>query len=177
GDDVITVASCLAINAELIAGDGNDALVGGSGKDTLVAGAGRDLLIGGRGADLLIAGSGDDILIAGSTDYDANDAALMAIMADWSSADSYAQRIANLSDAAFDGVSPAASRLNGNAFLLAADLGAQDETVLDDLSVDSLVAGAGQDWFFGQFNSAAAADVASNLAVSAGVTETETDEL
>ena len=41
------------------------------------------MLIGGRGHDRLKASAGDNILIAGFTDYDANEAALAAISAEW----------------------------------------------------------------------------------------------
>ena len=43
-------------------------------------------------------GYGDDILIAGHTTYDANDTALAAIIAEWTSSDSFVPRIADLSD-------------------------------------------------------------------------------
>ena len=74
---------------------------------------GPNLLIGGSGADTLIAGSGDDLLIAGTTAFDANEAALAAIMAEWTSGRDYATRVANLSGT---GSGP---RSNGNFFLIA----------------------------------------------------------
>ena len=57
--------------------------------------------------------SGDDILIAGTTAFDHNQAALAAIMAEWTSARSYADRVANLSGT---GSGP---RDNGSVFLMA----------------------------------------------------------
>ena len=83
----------------LAAGGGNAILLGGAGKDQLFAGAGRNLLIGGAGSDVLSAGlSGGSILIGGSTSHDANDVALRAILAEWSSSRSLSERIANLTD-------------------------------------------------------------------------------
>ncbi len=78
-------------------GSGNDVLIGGAGKNTLTdTGTGSNILIGGPGADT-ITGNGNDILISGTTNYDsntsANIAALDAILAEWSSSDSYSLRI------------------------------------------------------------------------------------
>ena len=81
-------------------GSGNDVLIGGSGKDTLTdTGTGYNILIGGPGVDALT-GNGNDILISGTTSYDsntsANIAALDAILAEWSSSDSYSLRISKI---------------------------------------------------------------------------------
>ena len=81
-------------------GSGNDVLIGGSGKDTLTdTGTGYNILIGGAGVDT-ITGNGNDILISGTTNYDsntsANIAALDAILAEWSSSDSYSMRISKI---------------------------------------------------------------------------------
>jgi len=78
-------------------GSGKDVLIGGSGKDTLTdTGTGYNILIGGPGVDTLT-GNGNDILISGTTSYDsdtsANIAALDAVLAEWSSTDSYSLRI------------------------------------------------------------------------------------
>ena len=56
---------------------------------------------------------GRDLLIAGTTAYDGNEAALAAIMAEWTSGRDYATRIANLSGT---GSGP---RDNGSVFLMA----------------------------------------------------------
>src|SRR5262249_27967244 len=75
----------------------NNILVGGDGNDTLEGGSGRDLLIGGTGVDTIHGNGGDDIVIGGSTDFDANLAALNAIMSEWGRTDaSYGTRIAHL---------------------------------------------------------------------------------
>jgi fibronectin-binding autotransporter adhesin len=106
GNDDMEVAGGVTLPAWLYGGDGNDrlkggggnnVLIGGSGNNMLIGGSGQDLLIGGSGSSTLIAGSGDDLLIAGTTAYDANDAALAAIMAEWTSGRDYATRIADLS--------------------------------------------------------------------------------
>ena len=81
-------------------GSGNDVLVGGSGKGTLTdTGTGDNILIGGAGVDTL-SGGGNDVLISGTTSYDsdtsANIAALDAILAEWSSSDSYSLRISKI---------------------------------------------------------------------------------
>ncbi len=81
-------------------GSGNDALIGGSGKDMLTdTGTGFNILIGGAGVDT-ITGNGNDIVISGTTNYDsdttANIAALDAILAEWSSSDSYSLRISRI---------------------------------------------------------------------------------
>lgn len=135
----------ITVPAVVFGGDGGDtidargssasnALVGGAGDDVLYGGSGRDLLIGGGDADTLYAGSGGDILIGGATDYDANLAALDAIMAEWGRTDiSYQQRIADL-----DG--PASGGLNGQYLLNAT-------TVHDDGASDQLVGGRKQDWY------------------------------
>jgi hypothetical protein len=78
-------------------GSGDDILIGGSGSDALTdLSTGYGILIGGGGADT-ITGNGQDILISGTTSYDSNIAALDAILAEWSSTDSYATRITNIS--------------------------------------------------------------------------------
>ena len=80
GDDVILGDAQPNI---LHGGGGNDILVGGAGNDQLFGDDGRDILIGGTGADRLDGGAGEDLLIGGTTSYDANIAALTALMAEW----------------------------------------------------------------------------------------------
>jgi hypothetical protein len=152
GDDV-QVDSALTLSAWLYADGGNDRLKGGSGNNVLIAdssignllvgGSGRSLLIGG-GGDRLVSTGGQDILIAGATVYDSNEVALAAILAEWTSADSLAARIANLTD---NTASPlfSANRLNGNYFLLNSG---PNQTVVNDYSADTVTAGSGPDWIF-----------------------------
>jgi Ca2+-binding RTX toxin-like protein len=123
--------------------NGNNVLIGGASDDLLVGGSAHDILIGGAGADRLEGYAEDDILIAGSTAFDGNEAALCAILKEWTSGRSYAARVANLmgtgSGADF------ANRLNGNYFLKTDGSGV---TVFDDNSEDVLPGSAGQDWYF-----------------------------
>jgi acrosin len=105
-------------------------LVGGNGADTTTGGSGRSLLIGGRGNDTVTGGSADDIVIGGYTTYDQalNEAALMSILAEWQSADSYATRLGKLRSGSYP-------------------LG-MGSTVIDDGGTSRLSGGAGLDWFF-----------------------------
>ncbi len=115
--------------------DGNDILLGGAGDDDLRGGPGRDLMIGGLGADRLVGGPENDILIGGTTDFDLNRAALDALMAEWSSALSFAQRVQILKN----GVGP------GGAYKLNAT------TVHDDGLENVLTGSSGNsasNWFF-----------------------------
>jgi peptidoglycan/xylan/chitin deacetylase (PgdA/CDA1 family) len=150
GDDALLVSSAVTLPAWLYGGagnnllkggSGNNVLVGGPGNDVLIGGRGRDLLIGGGGSDLLISLSGSDILIAGTTAYDANEAGLGAIMAEWTSADSFATRVTDLTNPR----GALAGRLNGNYFLLA---GGPGQTVFNDGATDILIGGPSPDLFF-----------------------------
>ncbi len=148
GNDDIQVAGSISNAAWLYGGAGNDRLKGGAGHDVLLGGEGDDLLVGGDGRDLLIGGIGsdrlvgnadEDILVAGSTAFDGDEAALCAIMAEWTSIRDYATRVANLEGT---GTSP---RLNGSVFLSREGTGA---TVSDDGAADVLTGSSGVDWFF-----------------------------
>jgi hypothetical protein len=90
-------------------------LIGGSGLNTLVGGSGSSLLIGGSGHGSITGGSGQDILIAGTTTDNPLSAAgvdaLMSILAELQSADSFFQKVSDITDGfATDG----GSHLNGN---------------------------------------------------------------
>jgi hypothetical protein len=115
----------------------------GVGTTPFSADPGRDLLIGGSGAAQLVSNFGDDMLIAGTTAFDANEAALAAIIAEWTSARSYADRVANLSGT---GSGP---RANGNYFLKASG---PDATVYSNGKQDVLHGGSGTDWFFAKLS-------------------------
>jgi Ca2+-binding RTX toxin-like protein len=130
GNDVL-LGNVLA--NRLIGGNGHNILVGNDGADILTGGTGRDILIGGRGLDTLNSGANDDILIAGRTTSDANISRLLAMQAEWISANAYATRITNLRA----GVgSPAAS--------LKAKINVLNDAGEDDI----LTGGAGRDWYF-----------------------------
>lgn len=118
-------------NDRLFGENGNDILVGGGGNDQLFGGIGRDVLIGGDGADLLIGEAHDDILIAGSTTLDEDQDSLAAILAEWTSANSYAARVSNLRSG---------GGANGSVTL-------DSSTILDDGRVDTLIGNGGLDWF------------------------------
>ncbi|HEX5472602.1 MAG TPA: hypothetical protein VFW73_11985, partial [Lacipirellulaceae bacterium] len=115
-------------NDVLVGGSGNNILVGGDGSDVIVGGNGRDLVIGGTGSDVLTGGGGDDILIDGYTSHDNDTTALDAIMAEWTSADSFSTRVANLT---------------GSGGLLQSGV-----AVFDDGDHDVLASGAGHDLVF-----------------------------
>jgi len=147
GNDNVQVAGAVAQAAWLYGDDGNDRLKGGAGFNVLLGGAGddhltgggnRNLLIGGTGADRIIGNSGDDLLIGGATTHDANEAALWALMQEWTSAADYDTRVARLRGTQSGG-------LNGSVVL-------DSSTLLDDLAADVLTGSSGQDWFlvFGQ---------------------------
>ena len=123
-------------------GSGNDTLIGNSvanvligndGNDQLFGNNGRDILVGGNGRDILQGGSDDDIVISGRTSSDSLYSHLNLLRAAWLSPDTYVARVANLRT----GDGPY------GAFLKAGI------TVLDDaMAEDSLLGGAGMDWFF-----------------------------
>jgi Ca2+-binding RTX toxin-like protein len=119
-------------NDVLTGGLGNNVLVGGDGNDVLSGGLGRSLLIGGTGQDVLVAGCGGSILIGGTTAYDANQTALLAILAEWSQPIPIDARLAHLSSG---------GGLNGTNLL---NKGA---TVFDDGVQDFLFGSIGDDWF------------------------------
>jgi hypothetical protein len=125
GNDVIDFSQSAA----------NNILLGGGGINTILGGTGRDLLLGGSGVDKLVAGSGDDILIGGTTNFDTNIAALLAIGAEWFSADTYLTRVNDILGLNGTG------NPNGAFFL-------KPTTVHSDGLTNQLFGGTGQDWFF-----------------------------
>jgi uncharacterized delta-60 repeat protein len=136
-DDQITLTAWLFSgygNSRLKGGGGNNVLVGGWANDTLIGGAGRNLIISGGGTDRLVAGSGDSLLIAGVYTYAYDEAAIDAVMREWTRTDAgYATRVGHLLGTLGGG-------LNGAYFLTS-------DRVWDDESVDVVTGGSGQDWF------------------------------
>jgi uncharacterized membrane protein len=120
-------------NDTLLSGPGIALLLGGLGDDTLTSGSGRAVMIGGAGLDRLTGGTNDDLLISGQTAHDANAAALAAILAEWNSASSYADRVAHLTGTT--GGLNQGKNLNGT-------------NVLHDTAVDILFGEQGTDLFF-----------------------------
>ena len=107
----------------LTAGGGPTVLLGGAGDDRLKGARNRSILIGGLGSDELVGRGDGDVLIGGTTDLDESDPALEEVLAEWSSAQSY-----------FDRVMAIESLL----------------TVFDDDTSDHLTGGSGRDlWFDG----------------------------
>jgi uncharacterized protein (TIGR03118 family) len=139
GDDHIQVSNRLDVTTILDGGAGKDLLNGGGGSNVLIGGPGsdvlmgqgsRDILIGGTGRDILLGRGSDDLLIGGSTNYDSDPAALLQILDEWTSTDSYALRVDKLR--------------NGTGGVPKLDA----TTVTDDSTLDLLMGGAGLDWFF-----------------------------
>lgn len=85
-------------NDILRAGRGPSLLSGEAGNDQLFAGIGRALHLGGTGSDRLNGSTGEGIFIGGTTSHDTNLTALAAIMAEWSSGNSYDTRVNNLTN-------------------------------------------------------------------------------
>jgi hypothetical protein len=162
-DDYVQIAGSISVPACVFAGAGNDnvkggdgpdILMGGDGDDMLIGGGGRDLMIGGFGADRLVGNTDEDILIAGITAHDNNDAALSAILKEWTSSGTNSVRIANIM---------AGTGLTGG-FRLVGDDGA-NQTVFNDNNADTLTGSQGIDWFF-----------ANRVADGGGVLDTVTDQ-
>jgi hypothetical protein len=111
---------------------GNDLLVGDANPNVLVGGTGRNVVIGGGGSDQVTGGGGDNLLIGGTTSYDANLAALQAILMEWEDTTlSFDQRV----NALRRGVT-----VNGQAVVL------NKTTVQNDGAADTLLSGAGLNW-------------------------------
>ena len=163
--------------ADSVAGGiGDDVLIGGDGAegaaDTLLGGDGRDILVGDMGnlphrivsggADSLDGGNGEDIVIAGAY-LPTDDIALAAIQWEWTSARSYAERVADISGAS-GGVGD-----NGTYFLTAGTNVFNDRTSAQSpttLVVDHVLGGNDADWLFYDVTEDIATDkTASELAV------------
>jgi hypothetical protein len=139
GNDTDNLLFGFAGNDTLLGYGGNDGLFGGSGNDSLYGLLGRDWLVGGSGGDSLDGGDDDDILVSGrSPGFDGNESTnrnsinvnrIDAVMAEWTSTRSYVQRVQRLRN----GV--------GNARL-------SPSTLASDNSVDDVLGGGGNDWFW-----------------------------
>jgi hypothetical protein len=147
GNDTIQVVGGVTLPTHLYGGAGSDSLSGGGGTDVLVGGDGDDILVGGQGRDILIGGFGadrlvgnqdEDMLIAGTTAHEGNAVALDAILTEWTSASSYADRVSHLST----GV----GGLNGAVRLNGTDSGAL-QTIFNDNDQDTLTGSQANDWF------------------------------
>ena len=122
-------------NDRLFGNGGADVLIGGNGWDQLFGGTQRDVLVGGAGSDRHSGDEEEDILITGTTDFDANEEALLAILAEWTASRSRAVRIQNLTDG-----TGSSDPLNDGNFLVAG------ETVQPGVSGDRLIGATKTDW-------------------------------
>jgi Ca2+-binding RTX toxin-like protein len=118
-------------------------LIGGAGAYTIAGGTGASILIADKAAAHIKGGSGGDILIGGLTTFDAmttaNEAALMSILAEWQSSDSYATRFHDIDTGTGGGLN-GTNKLNFGTTVKGAGLA-------DTLTGGSFIPGA-LDWFF-----------------------------
>ncbi len=131
GDDQLVMAGTVNIPA---------LLDGGAGDDHLRAGRAGSILIGGPGSDELVGNGASDLLIGGITLYEHQVTAQRTLLTEWSSRNSYEDRVANLRRGG--GLAPAPIRLQAGV------------TVLDDHASDVLQGGKGRDWFFADLDGA-----------------------
>jgi Ca2+-binding RTX toxin-like protein len=175
GDDFLAASADVKLPTFFYGAGGNDILFGGGGPAVLVGGAGSNELRGGLGRSILISGSQgsklvlslspSDILIGGTTVFDANDLAMTAIAAEWTSSRGFDARVANLSG---DATNPVfGQRLNGDYDLLGQGPNA---TVFDNGARDFLDGNLNRDWFFAG-RTGSSADTLYDRATNAKVTE------
>jgi Ca2+-binding RTX toxin-like protein len=81
GNAATNIIRGLGGDDRLFAGTGSAVLVGGAGHNVLRGGPGKNVLIAGLGSSTVVGGSGPSILIGGYTNVDANDQALLALLA------------------------------------------------------------------------------------------------
>ena len=150
GDDTMLVESSVLQQVIAVGGAGNDTLdvrspsaivAGGDGDDKVLGNDfGRDLLFGGDGLDIVEGKAGEDVLVAGRIPWERATPtarrALESLQVEWlRTTVAFASRVAHLA-----GTSGGA--LN-TVFLKP---GGQDRTVFDDIAVDTLTGGTGNDW-------------------------------
>jgi hypothetical protein len=130
GDDRFAILGSFHLPAVVSGGNGNDRIYGSQGRSVLIGGAGEDFLAG---------GSDQDLMIGGYTDFDANAQALHSLLLEWTSARTFAERVANVTDGSGTEV-----RANGNYFLTLGPTG----TVHHDGAIDKIHGYQDLDWFF-----------------------------
>ena len=138
---MLTLNSATSIE-NLLGGSGNDTLTGntlanvlagGAGNDTLAGGSGKNILIGGTGTDTLTGGSTEDLLLGARYTLETDTTALTALLAEWTSANTYTNRVAHL-------LGTLAGGANGSFTLTST-------TVKEDAAKDTLTGGSGKDWY------------------------------
>jgi hypothetical protein len=121
-------------------------VIGGSGPNTITGGSGMSLLIADKGTSTITGGStSGDILIGDSTTYDsmttAHETALMSILAEWQSADSYAMRFHDINTGTGGGLN-GTNKLNWGTTV-------KDAPPTNDPTYTLTAAStSGLDWFF-----------------------------
>lgn len=65
GNDAISIAEDIEVDAYLYGGEGNDTLSGGGGNDTIELGEGINIAYGGSGSDTITGGSSRDVIYGG----------------------------------------------------------------------------------------------------------------
>jgi len=113
-------------------------IVGGPGTNYISGGSGRNLLIGGGGSNgglnYIMGTTGDNIEISGTTSYDANQAALCAILKEWDSGDSYSVRVQKITQTGLN--------VNGSTVVL------NSSTIQRAAAREYLFGGMGQNLYF-----------------------------
>jgi hypothetical protein len=120
-------------------------LIGGSGANTIQGGSGRSLLIADKGHSTISGGSiSGDILVGDATTYDsmttAHETALMAMLAEWQSADSYATRFHDIDTGTGGGLN-GSNKLNWGTTV-------KDAAAPDTANKLTAASASGLDWFF-----------------------------
>ena len=99
-------------------------------------------MIGGKGADRIVGSAGEDLIIAGECTYETSDAALRAILDEWSLPVSTMMRVARFRDGSV-------TLADGTPIVLLAGGTAHPAVfVLDDDDADQITASNGPDWVF-----------------------------
>ena len=94
------------------------------------------MLIGGPGSDSMDGGSGADLLLGGSTSIDDDAALVSLIMAEWSSSNTYIERVNNLRD----GSGTPGGGVNGMLYL--------PGIYTNDTQNDDVTGGGSRDYFW-----------------------------
>jgi hypothetical protein len=145
GNDMVYASPVLTEQSWIFGGAGNDVfyadggnsvLVGGSGSNMLFSGQGYNILIGGGGGSLnyIMGTKGNNIEISGSTCYNANQAALNAILQEWASGGSYSVRVQKITQTGLS--------VNGSTVKL------NSSTIQQAAACEFLFGGTGQNLFF-----------------------------